>query len=112
MLGGFLDATDFVDVYGLASPWMHFMNLAFSTGSAAIDLPNDAALGAAVNWGEVNELPFGSGLDDQYTLEFFYRWQLTPGFALTGDYQYLQNPALNPNDDSIHVLAVRGRFAL
>ena len=47
-LVGFLDATDFVDVYGFASPWMHNMNLAFSTGSAAIGLPNDAGLGAAV----------------------------------------------------------------
>jgi porin len=245
LLGGFLDVTDFVDVYGLASPWMHFMNLAFSTGSAAIDLPNDATLGAAVahlfdnnmyvigsvvdrnsdptditegfdtffsdkeyftsievghtsshsrialdnvhltvwhadarqeanapsgwganfswsryfnnqvmpfvrvgytddsgsllsksvsagfgyrpdpsttvpgdlfgaavNWGEVNELSFGPGLDDQYTVELFYRWQLTPRFALTGDYQYLKDPALNPYEDSIHVWALRGRFAL
>jgi porin len=244
VLGGFLDATDFVDVYGLASPWLHFMNLAFSTGSGAIDLPNDAALGvaaahlfsnnmymigsvvdrnsdptdisegfdtffgdneyfssievghtsshsrialdnvhltlwhadareevgapsgwganfswsryyneqfmpfvrvgytedsgsllsksvstgfgytpspgsapagllgAAVNWGEVNELSFGKGLDDQYTLELFYRWQLTPRFALTGDYQYLLDPALNPSEDSIHVVTARIRFAL
>ena len=47
LLGGFLDATDFLDVYGLASPWLHFMNLAFSTGSGSIDLPNDASLGVA-----------------------------------------------------------------
>jgi porin len=47
MMGGFLDATDFVDIYGMASPWLHFMNLAFSTGSAAIALPNDALLGLA-----------------------------------------------------------------
>jgi porin len=47
-LAGFLDATDFVDVYGLASPWLHFMNLTFSTGSAAMALPNDGLLGAAV----------------------------------------------------------------
>ena len=245
LLGGFLDATDFVDVYGLASPWLHFMNLAFSTGSAAIDLPNDAALGAAaghlfsnnmymigsvvdrnsdptdisegfdtffndkeyfssievghtsshsrialdnvhltlwhvdkrkgvnapsgwganfswsryyneqfmpfvrvaytddsgsllsksvsagfgyqpnvrsgatgdlfgaaVNWGEVNDLSFGEGLDDQYTLEMFYRWQLTPRLALTADYQYLQDPALNPNENSIHILSARARFTL
>ena len=68
--------------------------------------------GAAVNWGEVNELSFGPGLEDQYTLELFYRWQLTPRFALTGDYQYLKDPALNSAEDSIHVWAVRGRFAL
>ena len=47
-LAGFLDATDFVDVYAMASPWLHFTNLAFSTGAAAIALPNDGLLGAAV----------------------------------------------------------------
>ena len=245
VVGGFLDTTDFVDIYGLASPWLHFMNLAFSTGSAAIDLPNDAALGvaaahlfhnnwyaigslidrnsdptdisdgfdtffndneyfssieigrtsshsrialdnthltlwhvdsrqevgapngwganfswsryynnrimpfiragytddsgsllekslsvgfgfqpdpstavpgdlfgAAINWGEVNELSFGPDLDDQYTLEIFYRWQLTPRLALTSDLQYLKDPALNPDEDSIYIWAFRGRFSL
>ena len=47
ILGGFLDTTDYVDVYGLASPWMHFMNFAFSTGSATIATPGDATLGVA-----------------------------------------------------------------
>jgi porin len=46
-LAGFLDATDFFDVYGMASPWLHFTNLTFSTGSAATALPNDALLGVA-----------------------------------------------------------------
>jgi porin len=51
LLGGFLDATDYVDIFGLGSPWLHFMNLAFSTGSAAIALPNDGLLGlAAAAW--------------------------------------------------------------
>lgn len=245
MLGGFLDVTDFVDVYGLASPWLHFMNLAFSTGSAAIDLPNDASLGvaaghifdnnvyligsvvdrngdpteisdgfdtffgdneyfssieightsthskialdnvhltlwhvdaraevaapsgwganfswsryyndrvmpflragytddsgsllqkslsvglgyrpftltqspgdligAAFNWGEVNENSFGPGLDDQYTLELFYRWQFTQQIALTLDYQYLRDPALNPEQSSVSVWSLRARLAL
>jgi porin len=44
---GFLDVTDFVDVYLMASPWTGFNNFVFSTGSAAMDLPNDATLGAA-----------------------------------------------------------------
>jgi len=68
--------------------------------------------GAAVNWGEVNEDSFGPFKDDQITLELFYRWQLTLRFALTGDYQYLENPALNPFEDSVSVWALRGRFAL
>jgi len=47
VIAGFLDATDYVDAYALASPWLHFANLAFSTGSASIALPNDAMLGIA-----------------------------------------------------------------
>lgn len=45
---GFLDVTDFLDVYGLASPWMHFMNFSFSTGVAAVNLPNDGYLGIGI----------------------------------------------------------------
>ncbi|MFK8041831.1 hypothetical protein, partial [Congregibacter sp.] len=47
LIAGVLDATDYVDAFALASPWLHFMNLAFSTGSAAIGLPSDAAVGVA-----------------------------------------------------------------
>ena len=47
LLAGILDVTDYVDAFALASPWLHFMNFAFSTGSAAIGLPNDAAVGVA-----------------------------------------------------------------
>ncbi len=46
-VGGFLDVTDYLDLYGMIHPWLHFMNFAFSTGSAAIPLPNDASLGVA-----------------------------------------------------------------
>ncbi|SCY81268.1 carbohydrate porin [Desulfoluna spongiiphila] len=46
-VGGFLDTTDFIDVYLLSSPWTGFANFVFSTGSASMDLPNDATLGAA-----------------------------------------------------------------
>jgi porin len=51
VVGGFLDATDYVDVYALASPWLHFMNFAFSTGTTTMSLPNDALIGvAAAGW--------------------------------------------------------------
>ena len=50
-VAGFMDVTDFFDVYGLASPWLHFTNLAFSTGVAAVNLPNDGYLGiSAGGW--------------------------------------------------------------
>jgi porin len=48
LIAGVLDPTDYVDAFALASPWLHFMNFAFSTGSATIGLPNDGAVGAAL----------------------------------------------------------------
>ena len=42
VIAGFLDATDYVDAFALGSPWLHFMNFAFSTGSATIGCPWDA----------------------------------------------------------------------
>lgn len=47
-IAGWIDVTDYVDVYLMASPWTGFNNFVFSTGSAAMDVPNDAALGAGV----------------------------------------------------------------
>jgi len=41
LIAGILDVTDYLDAFALASPWLHFMNFAFSTGSAAIGLPNE-----------------------------------------------------------------------
>ncbi len=239
---GLLDATDYLNVYALASPWTGFMNFAFSTGSASMFIPNDATfglaggamlsdnlfliggivnawtdstkpfdtvgdffseneyftsielgwtrsqgriyqdnmhltywhvdesipaetpggwgvafnysrsldndrwmpfirggyadeggtllqkslsagfgynafggrdqLGVAFNWGEPNEDSFGPGLDDQFVFETYYRWQLTEQFAITPDIQYLKDPALNPDYDSLWVFGLRGRLAL
>ena len=68
-------------------------------------------LGVAVNWGQPNETVFGSGLDDQYTAELFYRIQLTKQIAITPDVQLLFNPALNPDEDMITVVGLRTRIA-
>jgi porin len=58
LIAGVLDVTDYLDAFALASPWLHFMNFAFSTGSATIGLPNDAAVGAA----------FGTMVSDNFYL--------------------------------------------
>jgi porin len=47
VVAGFLDATDYFDVYALASPWTGFLNFAFSTGTTTTALPGDATLGVA-----------------------------------------------------------------
>jgi porin len=241
LIGGFLDATDYVDAYALGSPWTGFSNLVFSTGSAAIDLPNDATLGVAagamltdnlyaiagivdansdpedpfegfetffedheyfssveigwtrsherlvldnvhatlwhvdgressgarsgwgvnlsaslylaerwlpfvrggwtkdsgsllerslslgvgyqgvpgrdllgfaVNWGDPNPDSFGSGLDDQWSWEVFYRWQVLKELAVTPSLQLLVDPTLNPDEDTTWLLGLRLRYAL
>jgi porin len=241
VLGGFLDATDYVDVYALASPWIGFQNLVFSTGSGSIPLPNDALLGVAggamlsdqvyaiasfgdangdpehpfegfetffddheffysleagwtdsqsriasdnvhvtlwriderddadtprgwginasattlladrwmpflragwadeggsllewsvgagvgyqilagrdqlgigLNYGDPNADTFGSGRDDQWTAEVFYRWQVLRLVAVTPSVQWIVDSALNPDDDHVLIFGLRARFAL
>ncbi len=47
LFGGWVDTSDYMDVYMLGSPWTSFFNYAFSTGSASIPVP-DEGLGIAV----------------------------------------------------------------
>jgi porin len=238
-VAGFLDATDFVDVYLLASPWTAFNNFVFSTGSAAMDLPNDATLGIGsggmitekvyvqagvtdansdptepfegfdsvandsdffkwveigftpgqeklyfdnihltfwhiderangtpdgwglnaswqqwindtwlpfvrggytedsgsllersitvgvgyqpvpmrgvigfgFNWGKPNQTSF-EGADDQYSTELFWRYQLTKELAVTPSIQYINNPALNEDEDNLWAFGLRVRIVL
>lgn len=62
---GFLDITDFLDVYALASPWMHFMNFSFSTGVAAVNVPNDGYLGLGVGGWITKNIYAIAGIADQ-----------------------------------------------
>lgn len=67
-------------------------------------------LGFGINWGQPNEAVFGSGLDDQYAIETFYRIQVTKELAIKPDVQFLINPALNPDEDNIWVFGLRTRL--
>jgi len=71
----------------------------------------DNILAIGFNWGEPNSAVFGSGLDDQYSVEAFYRWQLTREIAVTPNIQYIRDPALNPEEDNIWLIGLRARFA-
>ena len=51
------------------------------------------------------------GLDDQHTVEVFYRIQLFKELAITPDVQYIKDPALNPKASSMWVWGLRARFA-
>lgn len=59
-LAGIVDATDYLNLYGLVNPWTDFSNLSFST-DATIPVPNQG-LGAAVR---------GTFLDNYYVLAGF-----------------------------------------
>ena len=69
-------------------------------------------LGVGLNWSRPSESSFSPGLSDQYTMEVFYRFQLTENFALTPDIQLIIDPALNPEVNSIWVLGMRARLSL
>lgn len=240
LIAGTLDATDYVDAFALASPWLHFMNFAFSTGSATIGLPNDGSFGVAygtmlgdnlymiagitdvngdpgdvfesagnffseneyftsvelgwtashdriifdnlhvtawhkdrqssaqiidgwgvafslstyindkfmpfvrggyaddggtllkkslslglgyqttafnglfgagLNWGDPNENTFQQVLQDQWAVEVFYRVDMGKRFQVTGDVQYIKDPAINPQANTIWMFNLRGRVA-
>jgi porin len=74
--------------------------------------PGSHLLGLGLNWGEPNETTFAPDLDDQVTAELFYRINLTQQLAITPSLEYLRNPALNPQEDSIWIVGVRLRFAM
>jgi len=97
---------------GYAEDGGSLMQKSVSVGFGYQRSPGRNLLGAGLNWGEPNETTFTSGLDDQYTAEVFYRWQLAREIALTPDVQYLRNPALNPDQDSIWVFGLRARLVL
>ena len=61
---GWLDITDYTDVYALASPWTAFSNLAFSTGGGAIGGLPDGALGLMVGGFVTDKLYANFGLVD------------------------------------------------
>ena len=64
IVAGFLDTTDWVDVYALAPPWTAFTNFAFATGSATIVPPDESALGIYFNAMLTDDIYFMAGFAD------------------------------------------------
>jgi porin len=98
--------------------WMLFSRLGWSDGTAP--LYNETVtlgmlysikkrtdlFGIAGNWGS----PSDETLDEQITAEMFYRFQLAENMAITPSVQYIHDPALNPEEDSMWILGVRARI--
>jgi hypothetical protein len=90
---------------GLSHGWAINRNLAMGFGLRPNNAPSDL-FGVGFGWAN----PENEFLPAQYTAEIFYRYQVTPQFALTPDAQLIMNPALNPTEDVLWALGLRGRL--
>ena len=84
---------------------------AFNAGFGYSRDPSKGLLGVGVGWSRPNADTFGTELDDQVALEAFWMLELGNGIELTPSLQYIDNPALNPEDDSTALLGLRFRIA-
>jgi porin len=82
-----------------------------SIGVGYQPVPRRGVIGGALNWGRPNETSFGD-VDDQFTTELFWRYQLTKELAVTPTVQYIRSPALNPDTDNLWTFGLRIRLAL
>ncbi|NOC91793.1 carbohydrate porin [Ruegeria sp. HKCCD6604] len=109
--GAVLSAAWFVD-----NKWMPFVRAGASKGTAALyDRSVSAGLGyygrntdlagLGLNWAEARNID-----GDQFTLEAFYRFSISPGLQITPSLQFISNPLLNPNQDSITLFSLRTRI--
>ena len=82
------------------------MQTTSSTGLGLLRENKDVA-GVGVSWGK----PSDGALRDQFTSEFFYRFQLTQFLAIPPDIQVVVDPASNPGTDVLGFFGVRLRAA-
>ena len=69
-------------------------------------------LGVGVGWVRPNdEVVTNPFQREQWNVETFYRFHLTPNLAITPDLQYIRDPSLNPAVDSLWVAGLRARIA-
>lgn len=94
---------------GWAKDGGSFYDASVSIGMA-YNIAGPNTLGIGLNWNSPNADTFGVELDDQFSSEIFYKFNLTDHFEVTPNLQLLVNPALNPNSNFIAVFGLRGRI--
>jgi len=107
----------------IADKWLPFVRGGYTEDSGSLleksltagigyqPVPMRGVIGLGFNWGKPNQASF-AGADDQYTTELFWRYQLTKELAVTPSIQYIKDPALNEEEDSLWVFGIRARIAL
>ncbi len=95
-----------------------FVRYGYADGSASpVKQMATTGVGFANILGHKNDLlSIGTGWGrnrenlDQYSLEVFYRLQLTPRLSITPDFQFIVDPVDNPDKDIITYVGIRGRI--
>lgn len=98
--------------------WLPFFRAGYSDGGAALmqatvstglgyQRENRDVAAFGFSWGK----PATGALRDQYTLETFYRFQMTEYLAVTPDVQLVIDPALNSSVDALAFFGLRLRTA-
>lgn len=98
--------------------WMPFFRAGWSEGEAP--LMHRAVTGGVLRYcgyrgdlagiGLSWEDPVDRSLPEQNSIELFYRLQIAQNLAITPSLQFLVNPALNPDEESLTLLGIRGRI--
>jgi porin len=83
-----------------------------TVGLGIYDWDSGELFGVGLSKSTPSELTIAPGLEDQLTAEIFYRFMLSKHFAVTPGLQHIQDPALNPDDDSIWIAGLRARLTL
>ncbi len=100
----------------LNNQWMPFVRGGVAKGTAALYerslstgigyySRNTDLAGLGLNWAEAK------GIDDtQFTAEVFYRFSISPGLQITPSIQFIADPLLDADQDSITLLSLRTRI--
>ncbi len=102
----------------LGEKWLPFFRFGYSDGDAALmqtifstglglRRKNNDVTGLGISFGK----PADGTLRDQFTSEWFYRFQLTQFLAVTPDIQLIADPALDPGEDVLALFGIRLRAA-
>lgn len=91
---------------GWSEGWRVRSSLSTGLGWRPTEHHNDL-FGFGFGWAK----PALDSLRDQWSIESFYRYQLTDNFAITPDIQLVINPALNPRKDTLWVFGTRARVS-
>jgi carbohydrate-selective porin OprB len=89
---------------GWSDGFLANLNFTGGWGWRPANAPTDL-LGVGIGWVR----PSNPLLNNQWSAETFYRFQITRNFAVTPDLQLVIHPTLNPTKDSIFVFGFRSR---